>query len=506
MVDTVLLNLTSGMQLALSVQTLTYCTLGVVMGMFVGVLPGVGILATIALLMPMTFHLDPTSGIAMLAGIYYGAAYGGSTASILLNLPGAANNAVTCLDGYPMAQQGRAGIALFMTTIASFIGSVVGIAMLAAFSYPLAAVALRFGAQEYFALMLLGLVAASLMTTSSHLKSLASVALGLALGMVGLDINSGMPRFTFGVVELYDGLSIVAMALGLFGLAELMRNAGTISNAAVSARDITLRSMLPTREDWRRSTGAMSRGTFTGAFFGVLPGTGGMIASFISYAVERRVHRRPEEFGKGAIEGIAGPEAANNAAIQTAFIPTLTLGIPGDAVMALMLGVLMIHGIAPGPQFLITHSDMFWGLVVSFLFGNLLLLILNIPLIGIWIRVLTIPYSLLFPAIVGFLCIGVYSVNYSLVDLIVLIGFGVSGYVLFMFRFPIAPLLLGFILGPMMEENFRRAMLLQRGDVTGFLDRPLATFFLAIIAVMLIYMPFSRLRKKRAIRRAAKGS
>ena len=486
-----------GFARAFSTETVLYCILGVTLGMFVGVLPGVGILATIALLMPLTFHLDPTTGISMLAGIYYGAAYGGSTASILLNLPGTANTAVTCLDGYPMSKQGRAGIALFMTTIASFIGSIVGILMLAAFAFPLSKMALQFGPQEYFAMMLLGLVAASMMSTGTPLKSMTMVALGLLIGIVGTDVTSGHARYTFGVPQFYDGLSIVAIALGLFGLAELVRNAGQITSNTLSAGDITFRSMMPTREDWRRSWGAIARGTGIGSFFGVLPGTGSLIASFVAYAVERRVSSRPEEFGKGAIEGIAGPEASNNAAIQTAFIPTLTLGIPGDAIMALMLSVLLIHGIVPGPQLISSDPGMFWGLVISFLFGNFVLLILNIPLIGIWVRVLTIPYSVLFPAIIGFLCIGVYSVNYSIIDLYVLTAFGLLGFLLHSLHFPMAPLLLGLILGPMMEENFRRAMILQRGDVSRFLENPLTVAFLAVTMVLVFYMAFAEVRKRK---------
>lgn len=491
-----------GLSRAFTFEMMLYSTLGVSLGMFVGVLPGVGVLASVALLMPLTFHLDPMVGIAMLAGIYYGATYGGSTASILLNLPGTASTAVTCLDGYPMTQAGRGGVALFITTIASFLGSVIGIVLLAAFAFPLASVALSFGSHEYFALMVLGLVAASLMATGTPLKSLTMVAFGLLVGITGIDVTSGIPRYTFGIVQFYDGFSLVAIALGLFGLAELMRNAGVLTTTTVSAKDITLRSMLPTKEDWRRSTPAMLRGTGVGSLFGVLPGTGGMIASFVSYAVEKRVHKRPELFGKGAIEGISGPEAANNSAVMTSFIPTLTLGIPGDAVMALMLGVMMIHGISPGPQILTTDPGMFWGLIVSFLFGNMILLILNIPLIGIWVRVLTIPYQLLFPAIIGFLCIGVYSVNYSVIDLFVLVAFGLIGYGMFIFRFPVAPMLLGLILGPMMEENFRRAMLLSRGDPMGFFHQPLSGIFVLLTVAMIAYMLFAAFRNRSAALKA----
>lgn len=483
---------------ALAPTTMLYCTIGVSLGMIVGVLPGVGIMATIALLMPFTFHLEPMLGIAMLAGIYYGAAYGGSTASILLNMPGTAQTAVTCLDGYPMARQGRAGVALFMTTIASFVGSVVGIAILVSLAFPLARFALRIGPQEYFAIMLLGLVMASVMTAGgSVLKSLAMTVAGIVIGLVGVDVTSGVARFTYGNVHFFDGLQIVAIALGLFGLAELMRNAGNPSPRRFDAGDLSFRAMLPTRDDWRRAGPAMARGSGIGAFFGALPGTGGLIGSFISYAVERRVSKQPERFGKGAIEGISAPESANNAAIQTAFIPTLTLGIPGDAVMALMLGVLIIHGITPGPQMISNDPAMFWGLIVTFLFGNVVLLILNIPLIGLWVRILAIPYSILFPAIIGFLCIGVYSVNYAVHDLYVLVAFGIAGYALHLLRFPIAPVLLGLVLGPMMEENFRRAMILQRGDPIGFLRQPMSATLLGITALLLLYMAFRAVREGR---------
>lgn len=486
-----------GISRGLSLTTMFYCVFGVSLGMAVGVVPGVGTMATIALLMPLTFHLDPLTGIAMLAGIYYGASYGGSTASILLNLPGTASTAVTCLDGYPMSQQGRGGVALLITTIASFIGSVLGIALLAAFSFPLANLALRFGSQEYFALMLLGLVTASMISSSTTLKSLTMIVFGLIIGLVGVDLSSGVMRYTFGIVHFFDGLDLVAICLGLFGLTELMRNAGGKFGGTIAAKDITFRSMIPTKDDWRRSVPAMLRGTGVGSFFGALPGTGGMVASFVSYAVERRVNKEPHRFGKGAIEGIAGPEASNNAAVQTAFIPTLTLGIPGDPVMALMLGVLLIHGIVPGPGILINDPGMFWGLITTFLLGNVILLILNIPLIGIWVRILTIPYSVLFPAIIGFLCIGVYSVNYSSVDLYVMLAFGIVGYILLSFNFPVAPMLLGLILGPMMEENFRRAMLLQRGDPMGFFQRPISSAILGIVILLIVFMVFSEFKRSR---------
>lgn len=487
-----------GLNYALSASALLFCAVGVSLGMFVGVLPGIGTMSAVAILMPLTFYLDPATAIAMLAGIYYGAAYGGSTASILLNLPGTANTAVTCLDGYPMAQQGRAGIALFMTTIASFVGSIIGLAMLGMFAPPLARLSQSFGSQEYFALMLMGLIAASVVTSENPFRALSMVAIGLALGLVGLDVTSGSQRFTFGMLPLYGGLPLVAVALGLFGMPEVIRNAGRRRANDRPIGTVTLRSMLPTRDDWGRSVPAMLRGTGIGAFFGALPGTGGLIATFMSYAVEKRISKEPGRFGKGAIEGVASPEAANNSAIQTAFIPTLTLGVPGDAVMALLLGVLMIHNVTPGIGLVEGNPTMFWGLIFTFLVGNLFLLILNIPLIGIWVRILTIPYSLLFPSIVVFVCIGVYSIGYQVADLYIVIAFTLAGYVLSLLRFEPAPLIMGLILGPMMEENFRRSMVLSRGDAMTFMERPLSGSFMGICAVLLLWLAISEIRRARA--------
>jgi len=493
-------NIAAGLSVALSLQGLAYCFAGVAMGTFVGVLPGVGVMATIAILMPITFHLDPVFALIMLAGIYYGAAYGGSTASILLNLPGTANTAITCLDGYPMARQGRAGVALFITAVASFVGSILGLIILAFASPLLARVAMNFGSPEYFSLMVLGLLSAASLASGSMLKALGSIALGLLLGIVGTDVSTGVQRFTFGLPELYAGLPLVAISLGLFGLPEVIANAGRIHASERRVQDVTLRSMLPTREDVRRSWPAMLRGTGIGAFFGALPGTGSLIASFVSYTVEKRVHRTPSIFGTGAIEGIAGPEAANNAATQTAFIPTLTLGVPGDAIMALMLGALLIHGIAPGPNMINDRPDLFWGLVISFLIGNIMLLILNIPLIGIWVRILRIPYGILFPCIVVFICLGVYSVNYAVEDLFIVLGFGIVGYVMMHIGLETAPLILGLVLGPLLEENFRRSLMISRGNLVIFLDRPLTASFLVLSLAVVGWSLFRVLVAKRALR------
>ena len=493
-------NLTLGFSVAFSWKAMGYCFIGVTLGTFIGVLPGIGSLAAIAMLLPLTFGMEPTHALIMLAGIYYGSNYGGSTASILLNLPGTPSSAVTCIEGYPMSQQGRAGVALFMTAIASFVGSITGMLIMAIFSPPIAALAFSFSAPDFFSLMVLGMIAASTLASGSPIKGLAMIGLGLIMGMVGRDLYSGLLRFSYGVDELYEGLPLVAVALGIFGLPEVIKNAGQITGRTVEAKDISFRSMLPTRDDWNRSWGAMGRGTALGSFFGALPGTGGLLASFMSYATERRLAKEPWRFGKGAIEGIAGPEAANNAAVQTAFIPTLTLGIPGDIVMAIMLGALTIHGIQPGVSVINSHPDLFWGLLVSFLFGNLMLLVLNIPLIGLWVRILSIPYWVLYPFIIAFICIGVYSVNSSVVDLYVLIFFGFLGVVMTTLKFEPAPLVLGLILGPMLEENMRRALTLSRGDYSVFFTRPMSGLFMAMAALVLIWTIYGAI-KARGIRR-----
>lgn len=479
-------NIALGFGVALSFEGLLYCALGVLLGTVVGVLPGLGTMATLAILMPITYHIDPTYAVIMLSGIYYGAAYGGSTASILLNLPGTVTSVVTTLDGYPMARNGKAGLALFITAIASFVGSILGAVLLAVLTVPLARVAMQFGPQEYFMLMAFGLIAASMLSTSQPLKSLIMVCTGMVLGVVGLDLNSGSARFTFGMPEFYDGLSLVAIAMGLFGLPEIISAARRGPEGRVSNEKISLRSMLPNRQEWKATTMPMLRGTGIGSFFGALPGTGGVIATFISYAVEKRLSKTPERFGHGAIEGVAAPEAANNAAVQTAFIPTMSLGIPGDAVMAIMLGVLMVHGIVPGPSVISENPELFWGLVASFVVGNIFLVILNVPLVGLWVRLLRVPYHLLFPVMVACVCVGVYSVSSSVVDIYVLLVFGLVGIGLRVLRFDGATLLLGFVLGPMIEENFRRAMVVSGGEFGPFIERPIsAAFLLAGVALVL---------------------
>lgn len=492
-----LANLALGLDAALTPTNLFYCFAGVFLGTFVGVIPGIGPLAAISMLFPITFYLDPTSALIMLAGIYYGTTYGGSTASILLNIPGATSAAVTCLDGYPMAQQGRAGVALFMTTIASFVGGSIGIVVLSLFSPIIAEYALSFGPAEYFALMALGLVAASTITNASPAKGLSMVILGMLIATVGTDSQSGAARFTFGSMSVLDGFGISAMAMGLFGIGEILSSVGAKRSNKFDRESTRLRKMVPTRDDIRRSWVPGLRGSAIGAFFGALPGTGPSIASFMAYAVEKRASDTPERFGTGVIEGVVAPETANNAADQTAFIPTLTLGIPGSATMALMLGALMVHGIQPGPTLIVEQPSLFWGLVMSFWIGNLFLLVLNLPLIGLWVRMLLVPYHYLYPAIVVFVCIGAYSVRANPADVIMVLGFGVLGYALRLGNLPAAPLLLGFVLGPLIETQFRRSMVLARGDFTAIVERPMAGSVLALTAVLLIWTLVSAILRRR---------
>jgi TctA family transporter len=489
-------NLALGLSVAISPTNLFWCFVGVTLGTFVGVLPGIGSLVAISLLLPVTFHLDATSAIVMLAGVFYGSTYGGSTASILLNLPGTPTTAVTALDGYPMSRQGRGGVALLMTTFASFLGGSIGIIIMMLASPLIVDVALRFGPAEYFSMMVLGLIAASTISAGSPLKGIAMVVLGVMLGLVGADIETGTPRFTFNMPHLYDGITLVSIAMGLFGVSEVIASIRVIRRGQIDRKAITFRSMVPTRDDVRRSGMAILRGSMIGSFFGALPGTGGVIASFMAYAIEKRVSKEPDRFGKGAIEGIMAPESANNAADQTAFIPTLTLGIPGNVVMALMIGALMIHGIIPGPQLMTKNPDLFWGLIMSFWIGNFLLLVLNIPMIGVWIRVLAIPYHLLYPAILVFVCIGVYSVNNSAFDVFLVMLFGGIGYIMRLLDLYPAPLLLGFVLGPLMEENLRRALLISRGDFLVFVERPISAGFVAVTVGLLLWAAWSAWRRR----------
>lgn len=476
-----------GIETAFSWSNLLYCFIGVSLGMVVGVLPGIGVLSAISMLFPITFYLDPTTALIMLAGIWYGTGYGGRTASILLNIPGSVANAVTCLDGYPMTRQGRGGVALFLTTIASFVGGTLGIVLLMALAPLIADFALHFSSPEYFSLMLLGLIAASTISDGSVLKALAMVILGIMLGGIGTDIYTASLRYTFGQPSLMEGLSLIALAMGLFGVAEVIQSLGAQGYRPTTKIDVSMKAMRPSKDDISRSWAPMLRGSAIGSFFGTLPGTGPSVASFLSYAVEKRVSSTPERFGHGAVEGIMAPEAADNAAEMTSFIPTLSLGIPGSATMALMLGVLMIHGITPGPALTTEQPALFWGLIMSFWIGNVILLFLNIPMIGLWVRMLTIPYHLLFPAVLMLICIGTYSVNNSTFDVWLVVVFGAIGWGMRWLDLPAAPVLLGFVLGPMIEEHFRRAMLQSRGDFVIFLERPISAILIAISAGILLW-------------------
>lgn len=488
-------NIMLGFGTALTVHNLMYSFIGVFIGNLIGVLPGIGALAAISMLLPITYGLDPAGALMMLAGLYYGTSFGGAVTSILLNLPGTPSHAVVCLDGNPMARQGRAGPALFSAMISSFIGASCGVVLMMVFSPLLVEVAFQFGPAEYFSLMLLGLLAASTLTTGSALKGIAMVLVGLIMGVIGTDVNTGVARFTFDIPELQDGLSLVALAMGLFGIADVLGSVNRLGvGASIIEAKVTMGSLWRGRRELKTTGGAVARGTGLGSFFGLLPGTGGTLASFMSYALEKKLAKEPKRFGRGAIEGVAGPESANSSAAITAFIPTLTLGIPGDAVMALMLGALMIHNIQPGPQMMTEHPTVFWGLIASFWVGNALLMLLNIPLIRVWVRLLSVPYRLIYPAVLFFIAIGVYSANNNLFDVSVVLVVGIFGYLVSRLGFEPAPLLLGFVLGPMVEENFRRALLLSRGDLTVFFSRPISGTCMVIAIVMVLIVAYKRLR------------
>ncbi len=489
-------NLILGFSVALSWQNLWFCFIGVLLGTLIGVLPGIGPLATIAMLLPITFNLPPIPALIMLAGIYYGSQYGGSTTAILVNLPGETSAVVTCMDGYQMARNGRAGPALAIAAIGSFIAGTICTLLIALFGPPLAEVALKFGAPEYFSLMLMGLVAAAVLAGDNMTKSLAMVVMGLLVGIVGTDVNSGMARYSFGVAELTDGIGFIVIAVGVFALGEIIANLGDKEERQVFTSKVT--GLMPTLADFKVSIGPILRGTGIGAFLGVLPGTGPAIAAFSSYMVEKKLAKDPSRFGKGAIEGVAGPESANNADAQCKFIPTLTLGIPASAVMALMLGALTIQGIAPGPQVMTQKPDLFWGLIASMWIGNLMLLVLNLPLVGIWVQLLKVPYRMLFPAIMAFSCIGVYSVNNSSYEVYLTALFGIIGFVWAKLEMPPAPMLLGFVLGPLMEENLRRAMLISRGDPTVFFTRPISLGFMIATVLIVVVMVLPGIRARRA--------
>ncbi len=496
-IGALLSNLALGFSVAVTLQNLMWCLAGTVIGTAIGVLPGIGPVATMALLLPATYALPADGALIMLAGIYYGAQYGGSTTAILVNLPGESSSVVTCLDGYQMARQGRAGAALAIAAIGSFFAGTVATLAIAVAAPPLTLLAQQFQPADYFSLMILGLVASIVLAHGSVVKALGMIFLGMLLGLVGTDVNTGNARYTFEIGELFDGIGFVPLTMGLFGIAEIIANLTSSERRDLVSSKVS--NLWPTREDMRRSIAPILRGTFLGGLLGILPGGGAVLASFSSYTLEKRMSATPEKFGTGMIEGVAGPESANNAAAQTSFIPMLTLGIPSNAVMAMMIGGMMIHGIAPGPQVMQQRPDLFWGMIVSMWVGNLMLVILNLPLIGIWVRLLLVPYRLLSIAILFFCCIGVYSLNNSANEVLFIAVFGVVGYVLMKLGCEPAPLIMGFLLGPMMETYMRRAMLLSRGDANVFIERPLSLAFLLIAGALLLFIVLPGVRRAREV-------
>ena len=493
----IIANLALGFGVAVSPTNLMLCLIGALVGTLVGVLPGIGTIATVAMLLPITFGLPPVGALIMLAGIYYGAQYGGSTTSILVNIPGEAGSVVTTLDGHQMAKQGRAGPALAIAAIGSFFAGCVATVLIALLGAPLTKFALQFGPAEYFSLMTLGLVFAVVLAKGSVLKAIAMIVFGLLLSMVGSDLETGASRMAFDIPELADGLGFATVAMGIFGFAEIIRNldAGAEEGRELVQQKVT--GLMPTKKDLVESAPAIVRGTLLGSILGILPGGGAVIASFAAYTFEKKISKNPSLFGKGEIRGVAAPESANNAAAQTSFIPLLTLGIPPNAVMALMVGAMTIHGIVPGPQVMQKQPELVWGMIASMWLGNLMLLIINLPMVGIWVRLLRVPYRLLYPCIVIFCAIGIYSVNNAPADVIMAGAFGLVGYWLIKHDFEPAPLLLGMVLGPLMEENLRRAMLISRGDATVFFTRPLSAVLLAMAAGLLLLTLLPMLKKKR---------
>jgi len=483
-----------GLLVGLQWGNLFYCFLGALIGTLIGVLPGLGPVPTIAMLLPITFYLSPVSALIMLAGIYYGAQYGGSTTAILVNLPGENSSVITCLDGYQMARKGEAGAALAVAALGSLFAGIFATFFIAVMAPPLANVALLFGPAENFSLMILGLIAAIVLAQGSVLKALGMIVFGLLLSMVGTDVNSGEPRLALGISDLLDGIGFVPLAMGLFAVAEIIKNLEQPEHREQIAK---VSNLWPTRNDFRRSWPAVLRGSGIGAILGLLPGGGAMLSSFVAYTVEKRLSPHPEKFGTGMIEGVAAPEAANNAGAQTSFIPFLTLGIPGNAVLALMTGAMMIHGIQPGPEVMTKNPDLFWGLIASMLIGNIMLVVINLPLLPIWVSLLRVPYKLFYPAILVFCCIGVYSLNNSVNEVFFLVLFGFLGYFLLKWGCEPAPLLLAFVLGPLLEENFRRAMRLSRGDPSTFITQPISAALLALALVLLAVLVFPAIRKRR---------
>ncbi len=492
-------NLALGLSVAVSLQNLSYALLGALLGTLIGVLPGLGPLATIAMLLPTVYALDATPALIMLAGIYYGAQYGGSTTAILINVPGEASSVVTAIDGYAMARKGRAGPALAAAGLGSFFAGSVATLVIAAFAPVLTELAFKFGPAEYFSLMVLGLIGAVVLASGSLIKAIGMIIVGLLLGQINTDVISGVSRYSFGIPELTDGIGFVVIAMGIFGFGEIIANLGRpAEHREVFTKDV--KGLWPTRKDFSEAWPSVLRGTAIGSILGVLPGGGALLSSFASYTLEKKLVKNPSvPFGQGAIQGVAGPESANNAGSQTSFIPMLTLGIPSNAVMALMIGAMTIKGIQPGPQVMTSNPELFWGLIASMWVGNLMLVILNLPLIGIWIKLLTVPYRFLFPAIVVFCGIGLYTLNNSTFDIFVAAGFTALGYLFYKLNCEAAPLLLGFILGPMMEENLRRALLLSRGDWTTFVTKPLSASLLFAAVLLLVIVALPSITRKRQV-------
>jgi len=490
----VLAGISSGFLIALTLKNIVYCFTGALIGTLIGVLPGIGPLATIAMLMPFTYHVDPVSSMIMLAGIFYGAQYGGSTTSILLNLPGEASSVITCLDGHQLAKKGKAGVALSVAAVGSLVAGTIGTLAIVLLAPMLVNFAEKFGPAEYCALMTLGLVVAVVLANGSIIKAIAMVFLGVLFGLAGTDSATNAQRYTFGIFEMSDGIDFVPIAMGLFGIAEIISNL----EQRTHAHGVTpISSLWPSREEIRRSIGPVLRGTAIGSFLGVLPGGGPTLAAFSSYAVEKRISKWPDQFGKGAIEGVAGPESANNAAAQTAFVPMLALGVPSNAIMALMIGAMMLQGIQPGPDVMTKRPDLFWGIIASMWVGNLMLVVINLPLVGIWVKLLSVPYRFLFPTILAFCCIGAFSLQSSTFHLLMLAGFGFLGYVFIKLGCEPAPFLLGLVLGPQLEEYFRRAMHISRGDPAIFVDRPISLALFALTAVLLIFAALPSISRAR---------
>ena len=496
MLHQTLADLWYGFGVALEPHNLMWSLFGVLVGNLIGVLPGLGALSAISILLPLTYVLHPVAAILMLAGIFYGSQYGGAIGAILLNLPCHPPHAVTCLDGYPLTRQGKGGTALGITMIASFFAASFGILVMIFISPLLVKAAFAFGPSDIFSIMLLGLLAGATMSRGSPLKGVAMTLIGLLCGVVGTDVNTGVLRFTFNVPELGDGIDLVAICMGLFGVADFLLN---VNRATVvgSGTKVRLRDMRPSGADLRKSFFPMLRGTLVGTLFGAMPGTGPTITTFIAYALERKISKHPERFGHGALEGVAAPEASSHSKTQVDFIPTMCLGIPGDAIMALILGALMIQGVTPGPQLITDHPDLFWGLIASFWVGNVLLILLNVPLIGVWVKLLQVPYRLLFPSALFFIAVGVFSTRSDLFQVAEVLAFGVAGAVLIALEFPVAPILLGFVLGPMMEENFRRALLLSRGSLAVFVERPISAWFIGACALLILVQIVAYLRRRR---------